>query len=194
MRRHASGMGAAPPERSSQDRTRGGGGVPRDTTIPASAWLTDEAKASAKSGARRRKDAAMGRREAQRASHKARFRRSSKEPGGNQDVAPRGAPSPRIVPRVGNAGKARTTFAARTRGCALNPPHPEERTKCASRRMGRPRSFETHCHSASKTRVGALSAMLLRMRPAESMPPLTPRASTQAAAKSAFRRGPRSPP
>ena len=66
---------AAPPNRFSQNLVPGRRrGSPRDTTIPASAWLTDEAKASAKSGARRRKDAAMGRREAQRASHKARFR------------------------------------------------------------------------------------------------------------------------
>jgi hypothetical protein len=40
---------------------------------------------------------------------------------------------------------------------------PQERV---SKDEGGP-SFETHCHSASKTRVNALMAMLLRMRPSE---------------------------
>ena len=58
---------AAPPNGFSQNLVPGRRrGSPRDTTIPASAWLTDEAEASAKSEARRRKDAAVERRQAAR--------------------------------------------------------------------------------------------------------------------------------
>ena len=67
------------------------------------------------------------------------------------------------------------------RGEGLRPPHPEDRAAGArlEGRGGQPISgcpeigikisFETHRHCASKTRVNALMAMLLRMRPGEAV-------------------------